>query len=255
MPRTRSPVALDHPIISAAIDYVCKAVEISPSVLKAAGSTRLRPISLAKHVVWYALVESKLFTPSEVARMFMVDHTAVLYGVKMIRQVVLSPNVRYGKEQYYTVSRKKWVGRLACGARDLVISLTKRQAEDLDRELIVIPRCRVEMTELENLSMADVATRFSGGWLVEVADFKRDPQRYPKSIHKTIEREEEASYVWVIPLSSLSPSEDTGDASSKGSTTGSPSTTTGTTKDPSISRETPTKPRSSKASRLLTKFE
>jgi len=237
-------------MIRAVAEYVCKELNVSPERLRG-GDSRNRMLTAARHIIWYVLFDIGFYSYSELGRLFIMDRTTVISGVETVRTVIVTPLAICGKGQLYTPERKKLVTRLAVNARAMAVAILSKPVASLNRETVTIPVCRIDLNEMDNLAMTDLATRFSGGWLVELSEFARDPSRYPELLREPLGQEKESKFVWVIPISYAKPFESTTGAPSEGVTAGLlPTTTADKAGAPTISLETPKPPSTTPISKL-----
>jgi hypothetical protein len=230
---------LDHPIIQLVTKYVCGELNVSIGHLRV-GDRRNRMLTTARHIIWYVLYDIGVCSYTEISHLFIMDRAGVVEGAATIRSIVKTPLAICGKGRLYTPERKRLVTRLVVNARAMAVAARSKPAAAFNRETITIPARRIDLDEMDNLAMTDLATRFSGGWLVELSEFARDPSRYPELLREPLGQEKESKFVWVIPTSYAKPSESTTDAPSEDATTRSPPTTTADkAKAPTTLPETP----------------
>ena len=245
---------LVHPVVRAVVSHVSRELGVPVEHMRHS-NVRYGMMSAARHIIWYVLHDTGFSTYSRLGFMFDADHASVMYGIRMIANTVRTPNALYGKGRVYTPDRKKLIVRVATETRALATELIENAEirSRLNRDVLVIPVCRIKLSELENLAMADLSTRFSGGWLVELAEFDRNPAKYPLLVRLALDQEKESEFIWVIPTSSASQDASTIVVPSKDTTDKSPrSTTVETATDPTTSPETPKQPSDSPTSLLQT---
>jgi hypothetical protein len=241
---------LDHPMIQAVAQYVCKELNVSTRYLRG-GNSRNRPLTAARHIIWYVLYDIGFYSYSEIGHLFVMDRTTIMSGVATMRRIINTPLSICGKGQLYTPERKALVTRVVVNARAMAVAILNKPVPALTRETVTIPVCRIDLNEMDNLAMTDLATRFSGGWLVELSEFERNPSRYPELLREPLEQEKESKFVWVIPTSYARHSENTTDAPSEDATDRSPLITTAdTAKAPTPSPGIPKLPSTTLISRL-----
>lgn len=241
---------LDHPMIQAVAKYVCGELNVPVGHLRG-GNSRNRMLTAARHIIWYVLYDIGFYSYTEIGHLFIMDRTTIMTGTATIRRIIATPLAICGKGQLYTPERKKLVTRLAVNARAMAVAMLNKPVAALSREIVTIPVCRVDLNEMDNLAMTDLATRFSGGWLVELSEFARDPSRYPELLREPLGQEKEAKFVWVIPISYARRSDSTsGSSSGDAGTVSVPPTTVDTAKVPTISPEIPEQPSTTPISKL-----
>ena len=272
MGRKKKPrIPIKQPTVQALVEYVCRELGAQPAHIFNR-RYKEKSVSASRQLVWYVMFSLKLATYGRLAILFNRHHTTIMRGVKGMRRRVTKPEIELKKDPYDTFSRRKQfacvyekakaVAVVATARADAVASAVAAAAVTaaqvpavlVFREMLRIPICRLDLSELDNLAMADVAIRFSGGWLVDMKEFERNLLKYPVLIQLALVPEkEEDKFIWVIPTSYANQDAVTIDAPSKAATGPSlPSTTAATPEAPTTSLETPTQPTDTRVSSLQT---
>lgn len=244
---------LKHPLVRAITEHVCKELDVPVEQLC---GTRLRHgmLTIARHVIWYVLFDIGFTTHYKIGVMFRMNPSTVTYGIQVVTTIVKTPNMKIGKDVFYTPERRKLIYQLAMETRELALRMMNQPiASTLSQAVLIVPVCRVPLDEMDDLAMVDLSTRFAGGWLVEMAEFERKESKYPLLVRSALQQTEEAKFVWVIPTLSESPGASTTAAPLEDSTAPSlPSTTAEPVTDPTTSPEIQKQPSASPTSSLQT---